>query len=126
MHFLRFSALKPLIPSCLFFGNPSQEFDILCIVKEARVHEMARYPREVNMAAANESISGFEEDQVVQLLLRGEAQTLHEAEEKFLNAAIPDLLKLLAGSLRKEELARHPLLNLVLAHGSRGWEDSVL
>jgi hypothetical protein len=66
------------------------------------------------------------DDPVLQLLLRGEAQMLHEAEEKYLDAAIPEILDLLGGPLTNEELSRHPLLNLVLAHGSRGWEDSTL
>jgi hypothetical protein len=66
------------------------------------------------------------DDPVIQLLLRGEARTLHEAEEKYLDAAIPEILELLRGPLSNDELAKHPLLNLVRAHGSRGWEDSLL
>ena len=63
---------------------------------------------------------------MIQLLLRGEARTLHEAEEKYLDAAIPEILDLLRSPLSNEELTRHPLLNLIRAHGSRGWEDSLL
>lgn len=63
---------------------------------------------------------------MIQLLLQGQARTLHEAEEKYLDSAIPEILDLLRGPLANAELARHPLLNLVLAHGSRGWEDSLL
>lgn len=66
------------------------------------------------------------DDPVIQLLLRGEAHTLHEAEAKYLDAAIPEVLELLRSPLSNAELAGHPLLNLVLAHGSRGWEDSIL
>jgi hypothetical protein len=64
------------------------------------------------------------DDPVMQLLIRGEARTVHETEEEYLNAAIPEILELLGSPLSNEELARHPLLNLMLAHGSRGWEDS--
>jgi len=78
------------------------------------------------MAKLHEHIPGVTDDPVIQLLLRGEAQTLHEAEEKYLDAAIPEILDLLRGPLDNDELSRHPLLNLVLAHGSRGWEDSIL
>jgi hypothetical protein len=78
------------------------------------------------MAVSHEHIPGVTDDPVIQLLLRGEAETLHDAEEKYLDSAIPEILELLAGSLSNEELAGHPLLNLVLAHGSRGWEDSIL
>jgi hypothetical protein len=78
------------------------------------------------MAKPNELIPGVTDDPVIQLLLCGEAQTLHEAEEKYLDAAIPEILELLRGPMDNDELRRHPLLNLVLAHGSRGWEDSIL
>ncbi len=71
-------------------------------------------------------IPGVTDDPVIQLLLRGEALTLHEAEEKYLDGAIPKILELLGGPLDNAALAKHPLLNLVLAHGSRGWEDSIL
>lgn len=71
-------------------------------------------------------IPGITDDPVIQLLLRGEARTLHEAEEKYLDAALPLVLELLGSPLTNEELARHPLLMLMLAHGSRGWDDSIL
>jgi hypothetical protein len=71
-------------------------------------------------------IPGVTDDPVIQLLLRGEAQTIHEAEEKYLDAAIPEVLELLASPLSNRELARHPLLNLMRTHGRRGWEDSLL
>jgi hypothetical protein len=78
------------------------------------------------MEPSHGHIPGVTDDPVIQLLLRGEAQTLHEAEAKYLDAAIPEILELLRGPLDNDELSRHPLLNLVLAHGSRGWEDSIL
>jgi hypothetical protein len=79
-----------------------------------------------HMAKSRDHIPGVTDDPVIQLLLRGEAQTLHEAEQKYLDAAIPEVLDLLRGPLSNDELARHPLLNLMLAHGSRGWEGSIL
>jgi hypothetical protein len=78
------------------------------------------------MDNAHNYISGVTDDPVIRLLLRGEAQNLHEAEELYLDAAIPEILDLLRGPLGNEELAGHPLLMLALAHGSRGWEDSIL
>jgi hypothetical protein len=66
------------------------------------------------------------DDPVVARLLRGEAQTLHEAEEMYLNDSLPELFALAGSDLSNEELADHPLLKLLRAHGSRGWEDSVL
>ena len=71
-------------------------------------------------------IPGVTDDPVIRLLLSGEARTLHEAEEKYLDSAMPEILALLAGPLTDEELARHPLLLMIRAHGSRGWEDSIL
>ena len=71
-------------------------------------------------------IPGVTDDPVIQLLLRGEAHTLYEAEEKYLDSAMPEILELLGGPLSNAALARHPVLMLLLAHGSRGWEDSLL
>ena len=71
-------------------------------------------------------IPGVTDDPVFRLLLSGEAKTLHEAEEKYLDSAIPEILELLRSPLSDEELARHPLLQMIRAHGSRGWEDSIL
>ena len=71
-------------------------------------------------------IPGVTDDPVIRLLLNGEAKTLHEAEEKYLDSAMPEILELLASPLSDEELAKHPLLQMIRAHGSRGWEDSIL
>ncbi len=71
-------------------------------------------------------IPGVTDDPVIRLLLSGEARTLHEAEEKYLDSAMPEILELLRSTLTDEELARHPLLIMIRAHGSRGWEDSIL
>jgi hypothetical protein len=65
-------------------------------------------------------------DPVIQLILRGEAESLHDAEEKYLDLALPEILQLLASPLTNEELSRHPLVQMILSHGSRGWEDSIL
>ena len=71
-------------------------------------------------------IPGVTDDPVIQYILRGEARTLHEAEEMYLDSAIPEVLKLLAGPLSNEELSNHPLFKLMRAHGSRPREDSIL
>ena len=78
------------------------------------------------MPHVNAFIPGVSDDPVVQLLLRGEAESVHEAEEKYLAAALPEILHLLGSPLTNQQLGSHPLLQLVLAHGSRGWEDSIL
>jgi hypothetical protein len=76
---------------------------------------------------ANESIlPELDNDPVVRLLLTGQARTAAEAEEMYLNASLPEVMRLLQSPLSNEELGRHPLLVLSRRHGSRGWEDSLL
>jgi hypothetical protein len=69
-------------------------------------------------------------DPVTALLLSGEASTVHEAEEKFLNenveAVCQMVLELVESDLSDEEFGRHPLIMLLRGHGSRRWEDSLL
>jgi len=78
------------------------------------------------MVSTPDPIPGVTDDPVIRLLLSGEAKTLHEAEEKYPDSATLELLELLGSSMTSEELLRHPLLQLLRAHGSRGWEDSIL
>jgi hypothetical protein len=78
------------------------------------------------MSSGEALIPELENDPVLRLLLRGEARTVHEAEEQYLNASMPAVLELLASDLSDEELGRHPLLVLLRCHGSRGREDSLL
>jgi hypothetical protein len=65
-------------------------------------------------------------DPVERLLLTGRAQTVHAAEEMYLDSAYAQLLALLESPLSNEELGRHPLLALYRSHGSRPREDSLL
>lgn len=71
------------------------------------------------------SIPELEKDPVLRLLLHGEARTLDEAEELYLDASLPEVYRLLRSPLTDEELGRHPLLRLLVFRGSRGWEDSL-
>ena len=63
-----------------------------------------------------ESIPGVTDDPVIRLLLSGEAKTLHEAEEKHLDSAAPEIYQLIGSGLSNEELGRHPLMQLLLSH----------
>lgn len=69
-------------------------------------------------------------DPVTALLLSGEALTVHEAEEKFLNGDVEAVskmvLELVESNLSDAEFGRHPLIMLLRGHGSRRWEDSLL
>ena len=58
------------------------------------------------------------------LLLSGRATTMAEAERLFLDAHLRDIAAL-AERLPDEEFRRHELVRLLLAHGSRPWEDAL-
>jgi hypothetical protein len=64
------------------------------------------------------------EHQINELLLSGQAQTMHEAENRFLDAHLPELVELI-DSLTDEKAADHEVVRLLLRHGSRPWEDSL-
>jgi hypothetical protein len=64
-------------------------------------------------------------DPVVELLLRGEARTAYEAEELYLDTHLEDVLRLVESELPEPALRRHPLIALLLSHGSRPREDSL-
>jgi hypothetical protein len=75
---------------------------------------------------SSDLIPELDSDPVLHLLLSGQAQTAAEAEEMYLNASMPEVIRLLESPLSDEELGRHPLFVMYRRHGSRGWEDSLL
>jgi hypothetical protein len=77
------------------------------------------------MAPEPEDLTKLTGDPVSQLLLRGEAETLREAEELYLDHCLPDVVRLLKSNLSDDELGRHPLMRMLRSHGSRGWEEAV-
>ena len=64
-------------------------------------------------------------DPGVELLLSGRAATVAEAEEMYLDKNLEDVARLVASGLSDAEFRRHPLIVLLLARGSRGFEDSL-
>jgi hypothetical protein len=78
------------------------------------------------MSTRESILPELDRDPVLHLLLTGQARTEAEAEEMYLNASLPEVIRLLQGPLSDEELGRHPLLVMFRRHGSRGWEDSLL
>lgn len=70
----------------------------------------------------DESATG---DPVADLLLSGECATASEAEDLYLDSHLHEVLRLVEGPLSDQELRRHPLIALLLAKGSRAWEDSL-
>jgi hypothetical protein len=71
-----------------------------------------------------EEIARLTSDPVAQLLLNGRAETLSEAEELYLDACLPEVMRLLDAELSDEELGRHPLMRMLRSHGSRAWEEA--
>ena len=64
------------------------------------------------------------EAEIDELLVAGRAQTMAEAEDMVLDAHLHEIAEL-AESLSNEDFGRHELVRLLLAHGSRPWEDSL-
>lgn len=64
-------------------------------------------------------------DPIVDLLLSGRASTVEEAEELYLDEHLMDVIALAQSPLTDAQFRRHPLIELLLARGSRGWEDSL-
>jgi hypothetical protein len=64
------------------------------------------------------------QSEIDSILLSGQAATMADAERLFLDAHLRDIAKL-AQRLPDDEFRRHELVRLLLAHGSRPWEDSL-
>jgi hypothetical protein len=77
------------------------------------------------MAPEDEDLAHLTSDPVGQLLLAGRAANVREAEELYLDSCLPEVVRLLQSGLSDEELGRHPLMQMLRSHGSRGWEDSL-
>jgi hypothetical protein len=69
--------------------------------------------------------AGQDEDPIVALLRSGEASTVDEAEELYLDRHLDEVVALVRSPLSDAEFRRHPLISLLLARGSRGFEDSL-
>lgn len=62
---------------------------------------------------------------VTQLLLTGRATSCAEAEALYLDEHLEEVAALARAPLTEAEFRRHPLILLLMSHGSRSWEDSV-
>jgi hypothetical protein len=65
-------------------------------------------------------------DPVADLILRGEATTVDEAEEIYLDQHLAEVVRLVESTLSDDDFRRHPLIALLLSRGSRGFEDSLV
>ena len=77
------------------------------------------------MAPELEEITRISSDPVSQILLRGGAETLREAEELYLDSCLPEVVRLLGSGISDDELGRHPLMRMLRSHGSRAWEEAL-
>ncbi len=77
------------------------------------------------MATDFDEITRLSSDPIAQLLLSGRAETLREAEELYLDSCLPEVVRLLESDLSDEQLGRHPLMQMLRSHGSRGWEEAI-
>lgn len=59
-----------------------------------------------------------------ELLLSGRATTASEAEEMFLDSHLGDIAQLVL-ELDDQAFERHEAVKLLMAHGSRRWEDAL-
>jgi hypothetical protein len=91
-------------------------------------HNAENVPTDVNHS---DQFAGFTNDEatfsdpIVKMLLRGEAATVSEAEEKYLDANIRQVIALVESPMSDEAFRAHPLIVMLLSHGSREWEDSL-
>lgn len=65
-------------------------------------------------------------DPVADLLVQGRASTIDAAEELYLDEHLSDLVGLVESDMSDAEFRRHPLVMLLMARGSRPWEDSLV
>jgi hypothetical protein len=71
-------------------------------------------------------LPGVTDDPVLRLIISGEAKTLDEAEELYLDRSLPAIFELIGSPRSNVELERHPLFELLRRRGMRGREDSLL
>ena len=77
------------------------------------------------MDAAPPTMWNPEEDPVVAMLPLGEDDTASEAEARYLDAHLAEIVKLVNSPLSEEEFRRHPLIQMLFAYAGREWEDSI-
>jgi hypothetical protein len=64
-------------------------------------------------------------DAVLETLLSGSTDDARVAERMYLASHVDDVARLALSPMSDEEFRSHPLILLLMMHGSRGWEDSL-
>lgn len=75
------------------------------------------------MAEGIRTESKYHSDPVLTIFLSGQAETLEEAEDRYLDETYPELLELLNGPATQEELDNHPLIIRWAERGNRRHPD---
>jgi hypothetical protein len=65
------------------------------------------------------------DDPVAALLIEGRASTLEQAQQMYLDEHLHELVSLVESPVSDAEFRRLPLVELLMALGSRRWEDSL-
>jgi hypothetical protein len=73
----------------------------------------------------DDRVPGPTDDPIANLLIAGLATDVADAERLYLDTHIDQVVAFVQSGMPDEELRRHPLIALLLAHGSRGFEDSL-
>jgi hypothetical protein len=79
-----------------------------------------------SMSKPHEDVGTQQDSEIAALLMQGRAETAAAAERLYLEEHLGEIIGLVNSALSDAEIRRHPLVILLLSHGSRGWEDSIL
>jgi DNA polymerase III epsilon subunit family exonuclease len=93
--------------------------DVVCLAEPMRSAPSSSPPRPSAAPLASADVSRVIDD----LLLCGAARTAAEAEARFLDEHLAEIAALV--SLSDDDFRSHEAVKLLMAHGSRPWEDAV-
>jgi hypothetical protein len=77
------------------------------------------------LSQADRAAGTTADEAILEKLLQGKAETAFEAEELYLDESLRQVVELAESELSDDEFRDHPLISLLLSHGSRDWEDSL-
>ena len=70
--------------------------------------------------------AGGIENGILEILISGRADDAESAEQIYLDEHVEEVARLALSPISDDEFRRHPLIVLLMMHGSRGWEDLLL
>lgn len=90
----------------------------------AQVDDIVSFAQPMNQAAPTFPSSDVQRE-IDELLLSGASQEMGEAEDRFLDGHLAQIVDLVT-TLSDQDFAEHEAVKLLFAHGSRAWEDGLL